>query len=204
MHSSPPLLPHREHGNNRHLWMDPDLSLVQVLELLATYDTELADINMAQGAATPPPSLMDTINIVAIAPAALLPNPPNQTTGGRPPPPRTTTYLLFPRASAMMVDPPPMTACLPQAGPFSTFARLEVRTDGYFMEDIRTFVRSARGSEAPFAHPRIVRLADYTIHTAATAQAQARTPWTHEEPSSIRQPKPSSGINQPAPPQGNV
>ena len=111
MHSSPPLLPHREHGNNRHFWMlfnvDPDLAMVQVLKLLASYDTKLADNTMAQGAALPPPSLMDTINIVAIAPTALLPIPPNQATRGRPPLPRTMTYLLLPRAGAIMITPPP-------------------------------------------------------------------------------------------------
>ena len=48
-------------------------SLVQVLELLTTYDTELTDLTMAQGATTPPPAIMNMINIVAIAPAELLP-----------------------------------------------------------------------------------------------------------------------------------
>ena len=70
MSNSPPLLPHREHGYARPFWLlsniDADLSLVQVLELLITYDTELTDITMAQGAPSPP-SIMDMINIVAIA-----------------------------------------------------------------------------------------------------------------------------------------
>ena len=98
MSNSPPLLPHREHGNARPFWMlsnvDADLSLVQVLELLSTYDTELADLSTAQGAPSPP-SIMDMINIVAIAPAELLPPPPDRR-DGRPPPPRTASYLLLP------------------------------------------------------------------------------------------------------------
>jgi hypothetical protein len=76
MSNSPPLLPHREHGYARPFWLlsniDADLSLVQVLELLTTYDTELTDITIAQGAPSPP-SIVDMINIVAIAPAELLP-----------------------------------------------------------------------------------------------------------------------------------
>ena len=99
---------------------DADLSLVQVLELLTTYDTELTDITMAQGAPSPP-SIMDMINIVAIAPAELLPSPPDRR-DGRPTPPHTTSYLLLPRAGAIMVDPPPITACLTQAGPFQSSA----------------------------------------------------------------------------------
>jgi hypothetical protein len=108
MSNLPPLLPHREHGHARPFWLlsnvDADLSLVQVLELLTTYDTELTDLTMAQGATTPPPAIMDMINIVTIAPAELLPNQSNRN-DGRPPPPRTNSYLLLPRAGAIMVDP---------------------------------------------------------------------------------------------------
>ena len=88
-----------------------------MLELLTTYDTELTDLTMAQGAPTPPPAIMDMINNVAIAPAELLPPPPNRN-NGRPQPLRTTSYRLLPRAGAIMVDPPPIMACLTQAGPF--------------------------------------------------------------------------------------
>ena len=116
------------------------------------------------------------INIVAIAPAELLPPPPDRR-DGRPPPPRTTSYLLLPRAGAIMVDPPPITACLTQAGPFQSSARLEIRRDGYFMEELRTLARSARGSAAPFAHPSLVPIEEYTTSSAATATALARTSW---------------------------
>ena len=101
MSNSPPLLPRREHGHARPFWLlsnvDADLSLIQVLELLTTYDTKLTDITMAQGA-PPPPPIMNMINIVAIAPAELLPSPPNRN-DGCPPPPRTTSYLLPPPPS---------------------------------------------------------------------------------------------------------
>ena len=80
MHTSPPLLPHREHGVSRPFWtlsnVDPDLSLVQILELLTTYDAELTDLTLAQGITDPPPALMNMINVVAIAPAALVHEPP--------------------------------------------------------------------------------------------------------------------------------
>ena len=135
---------------------------------------------------------MDMINIVAIAPAELLPPPPDRR-DGRPPPPRTASYLLLPRAGAIMVDPPPVTACLTQAGPFQSSARLEIRRDGYFMEELRTLARSARGSAAPFAHPRLVPLEEYTTSSAATATALARTSWAQEEPASIHQPMPGQG-----------
>ena len=53
MHTSPPLLLHREHGVSRPFWtlsnVDPDLFLVQILELLTTYDAELTDLTLAQG-----------------------------------------------------------------------------------------------------------------------------------------------------------
>ena len=165
MRNSPPLLPHREHGHPRPFWLlsniDPDITLSQVLELLATYDAELADLTLAQGSTAPPPAIMDMINIIATAPAELLPILPNRP-NGRPPPPRTTSYLLLPRAGAIMVDPPPLMACLTQAGPFRTSARFEIRRDGFFMEDLRNLARSSRGTEAPFAHPSIVTTAEYT------------------------------------------
>ena len=149
-------------------------SLVQILELLTAYDAELTDLTLAQGITDPPPALMNMINVVAIAPAALVPEPPNQDPD-RPPPPRTSTYLLLPRAGAIMTDPPPITACLSQAGPFRTAARLEIRTDGYFMEDVRKLARSARGVAAPFAHPRLVSFSDFTTTRAMTDAANAQT-----------------------------
>ena len=87
-----------------------------------------------------------------------------------------------------MVDPPPITACLTQAGPFQSSARLEIRRDGYFMEELRTLARSARGSAAPFAHPRLVPIEEYTTSSAAAATALARTSWAQAEQSSIHQP----------------
>ena len=117
---------------------------------------------------------MDMINIVAIAPAELLPIPPNRN-DGRLPPPRTTSYLLLPRAGTIMVDPPPITACLTQAGLFHSSSRLKIRRDGYFLEELRTLARSARDSKAPFAHSSIVNIEEYATQNAATATALART-----------------------------
>ena len=92
-----------------------------------------------------------------------------------------------------MVDPPPITACLTQAGPFQSSARLEIRRDGYFMEELQTLARSARGSAAPFAHPSIVPIEEYTTSSAATTTALARTSWAQAEPASIHQPMPGQG-----------
>jgi hypothetical protein len=90
MHVPPPLLPHKEHGISRPFWtlsnVDPDLSLVQILELINTYDAELTDLALAQGIADPPPPLMNMINIVAIAPAALIPEAPTSTRTDHPHP----------------------------------------------------------------------------------------------------------------------
>jgi hypothetical protein len=201
MRSSPPLLPHREHGHPCPFWLlsnvDSDITLTQVLELLTIYDTELADITLAQGATAPPPAIMDMINIVAIAPTERLPILPNRP-NGLPPPSCTFSYLLLPRAGAIMVDPPPLMACLTQARPFRTSARLEIRRDGYFMDDFRNLARSARGTEAPFAHPSIVTNAKYAIQTATTAMARARHSWAQEEPESILQPMLAQSRQQPA------
>ena len=81
-----------------------------------------------------------------------------------------------------MTDPPPITACLSQAGPFRTAARLKIRTDGYFMKDVRELARSARGIAAPFAHPRLVSLGEFTTTRAMTDAANAQTQWTVAEP----------------------
>ena len=178
--------------------MDPNLSLVQILELLTAYDAELTDLTLAQGITDPPPALMNMINVVAIAPAALVPEPPSQDPD-RPPPPRTSTYLLLPRAGAIMTDPPPITACLSQAGPFRTAAKREIRTDGYFMEDVRELARSARGIAAPFAHPRLVSLGEFTTTRAMTDAANAQTQWTVAEPAAIQQDMSTSNVNQQAP-----
>ena len=200
MHVFPPLLPHKEHGISRPFWtlsnVDPDLSLVQILELINTYDAELTDLALAQGIADPPPPLMNMINIVAIAPAALVPEAPNLHPD-RPPPPSTSTYLLLPRAGAIMTDPPPITACLSQAGPFRTSARLEIRTDGYFMEDIRELARSGRGTAAQFTHPRLVTLGEFTSTQARAEAARAQTQLTHREPASIQQTMPMNDNFQP-------
>ena len=166
-----------------------------------TIQNELADITLAQGATAPPPAIMDMINIVAIAPAELLPILPNRP-NRRPPPSRTSSYLLLPRAGAIMVDPSPLMACLTQAGPFRTSSRLEIRRDGYFMKNLRNLARSSRGTEAPFAHPSIVTTAEYTTQSAATAMARARHSWAQEEPTSILQPMPAQ--NRPQPAQRNV
>ena len=98
-----------------------------------------------------------------------------------------------------MTDPPPITACLSQAGPFRTAARLEIRTDGYFMEDIRELARSARGIVAPFAHPRLVSLGEFTTTRAITDAANAQTQWTVTEPAAIQQDMSTSNVNQQAP-----
>ena len=98
-----------------------------------------------------------------------------------------------------MTDPPPTTACLSQAGPFRTAARLEIRTDGYFMEDIRELARSARGTAAPFAHPRLVSLGEFTTTRAITDAANAQTQWTVAEPAAIQQDMSTSNVNQQAP-----
>ena len=92
-----------------------------------------------------------------------------------------------------MVDPPPITACLTQAGPFQSSARLEIRRDGDFMEELRTLARSVRGSAAPFAHPSLVPIEEDTTSSAATATALARTPWAQAEPAFIHQPMPRQG-----------
>ena len=97
-----------------------------------------------------------------------------------------------------MVDPPPLMACLTQAGPFRTSSRLEIRRDGYFIDELRNLARSARGTEAPFAHPSIVTTAEYTVQSAATAMARARHSWAQEEPASILQPMPAQNRPQPA------
>ena len=69
-----------------------------------------------------------------------------------------------------MTYPLPITACLSQAGPFRTSARLEIRTDRYFMEDIRMLARSARCTAAQFTHPRLVSLAEFTTTRAVRNQ----------------------------------
>ena len=97
-----------------------------------------------------------------------------------------------------MTDPPPITACLSQAGSFRTAARLEIRTDGYFMEDVRELTRSARGTAAPFAHPRLVSLGEFTTSRAMTDAARAQTQWTVAEPATIQQDMSTSGVNQQA------
>ena len=140
---------------------------------------------------------MDMINIIASTPADLLPILPNRS-NGRPPPSRTPSYLLLPRADALMVDPPPLMACLTQAEPFRTSARFDIRRDGYFMDDLRNLARSTRGTEAPFAHPSIVTTAEYTVQSAATAMARARHSWAQEEPAPILQPMPAQNRPQPS------
>jgi hypothetical protein len=97
-----------------------------------------------------------------------------------------------------MVDPPPLMACLTQAGPFRTSSRLEIRRDGYFMDELRNLARSARGTEAPFAHPSTVRIAEYTVQIATTAMARARHSWAQEEPASILQPMTAQSHQPPA------
>jgi hypothetical protein len=166
--------------------------LAQVLEIFATYDTELVDITMAQGATIPPPAILDMINFVAIAPPELLPITPNRP-NERSSLSRTSSYLLLPRAGAIMVDLPPLMACLTKAGPFCTSSRLEIRRDGYFMDEFLNLARSARGNEALFAHLSMVSIEEYTTQIAATATARARTPWAQEEPFSILQPIPVQG-----------
>jgi hypothetical protein len=96
-----------------------------------------------------------------------------------------------------MTDPPPITACLSQAGPFRTSARLEIRTDGYFMEDIRELARSGRGTAAQFTHPRLVSLGEFTSTQARAEAARAQTQWTHREPAAIQQTMPMNDNFQP-------
>ena len=141
------------------------------------------------------------INIIAIIPANLLPLAPSSYTEPRRMLPRTNSYLLLPRAGAIMLHPMPSSASLEQAGPWRTAATLEVRDDGYLMEDIRTLARSGRSTTtlATFSHPRVVNLPDYTeanaiasIHgTAATAQ--------YEEPVSLTTPMARPGATPPPP-----
>ena len=98
-----------------------------------------------------------------------------------------------------MTDPSPITSCLSQAGSFRTAARLEIRTDGYFMEDVRELARSARGIAAPFAHPRLVSLGEFATTRAMTDAANAQTQWTVAEPAPIQQDMSTSNVNQQAP-----
>jgi hypothetical protein len=103
------------------------------------------------------------VNIIVNIPACLMPPPPSTTTEtSRRTQARTTAFLLLPRAGAIMLSPVPTSACIEQAGPWRTAAVMEVKEDGYLMEDIRTLARSGRGAAAATAilHPCTVSPVD--------------------------------------------
>ena len=143
------------------------------------------------------------INIIASLPASLMPPlPPNPTETSRRTPARTTAFLLLPRAGAIMLSPVPTSACIEQAGPWRTAAVLEVREDGYLMEDIRTIARSGRGAAAATAilHPCMVNPADYTEEIAIASTHGDLATALYEEPVSLADPIPRPGTPPPPPP----
>jgi hypothetical protein len=168
MHGSPMLLPRSVHQHPRPFWVLSNIAAetdtAQIIDLLHRYDMELNAAAIAQGIDSPP-QILTMINLIAIIPANLLPPPPPSLT--EPPrrtPPRTNSYLLLPRAGAIMLNPTPSSASIEQAGPWHTAATIEVRDDGYLMDDIRTLARSGRSiaTAATFSHPRTVNLLEYT------------------------------------------
>ena len=140
------------------------------------------------------------INIIATIPASLLPlPPPSPANPHHRLPPRSNSYLLLPRAGAIMINPMPFTACIEQAGLWNTAATLEVREDGFLMDDIRTLARSGRGTStaAAIAHLRLVNPEDYTEENAITSLHGDTATALYEEPVSIADPMP--GPRAPAP-----
>jgi hypothetical protein len=134
------------------------------------------------------------INIIAVIPTNLMPLPssPGPTESSRRMPPRTNTYLLLPRAGAIMLSPVPSSACIEQAGPWYTAAVIEVREDGYLMEDIRALARSGRGiaAAATFLHPHMVNPMEYTeTNVIASLHGDTATA-LYKEPVSIEAPMP--------------
>jgi hypothetical protein len=140
------LLPHSVHQHPRPFWVlsnnAVETNTAQIIDFIHLYDMELKAAATTQGNASPP-QILPMINIIAIIPANLLPPPPpSLTEPHRRTPPRTNTYLLLPHAGAIMLNPMSSSACIEQAGPWHTAATIEVREDGYLMDDIRTLARS--------------------------------------------------------------
>ena len=205
MHSTPMLLPHSIHQHHRPFWVISNLaaetSTAQLIELLHRYDTEVRAAATAQGNA-PPPQLLLMVNIIVNIPACLMPPPPSTTTEtSRRTQARTTAFLLLPRAGAIMLSPVPTSACIEQAGPWRTAAVMEVKEDGYLMEDIRTLARSGRGAAAATAilHPCTVSPVDYTEDNAIASIHGDLATALYEEPVSLAQPMPRPGAPPPPP-----
>jgi hypothetical protein len=93
----------------------------------------------------------------------------------------------------------PSSASIKQAGPWCTAATVEVRDDGYLMEDIRSLARSGRNiaTAATFSHPRIVNLLEYTEANATASTHGITATALYEEPVSIATPMTRPGAPPP-------
>ena len=101
-----------------------------------------------------------------------------------------------------MLSPMPSSACIEQAGPWRTAAVIEVRENGYLMDDIRVLARSGRGiaAAATFSHPQMVNPMEYTETNAIASLYGDMAKALCKEPVSIEAPMPRPGAPPPPPP----